>query len=117
MQRSFPAGNGDLPAFLSLTGHLLQKPRGEAMNAENAPLVCRASLTPGEDGVARRRGKSLRVISRRLGQTRSRQAKIGPIRTIRRFFLKSHPASLKDKEKNGPEKTARDRDPQIAGRR
>jgi hypothetical protein len=51
MQRSFLAGNGDLPAFLSLTGHLLQKPRGEAMNAENAPLVCRASLTPGEDGV------------------------------------------------------------------
>jgi hypothetical protein len=56
MQRSFPAGNGDLPAFLSLTGHLLQKPRGEAMNAENAPLVCRASLTPGEDGVASPRG-------------------------------------------------------------
>ena len=56
MQHSFPAGNGDLPAFLSLTGHLLQKPRGEAMNAESDPLVCRASLTPGEDGVASPRG-------------------------------------------------------------
>jgi hypothetical protein len=39
MQRSFPAGNGDLPAFLSLTGHLLQKPRGEAMNAETSSYV------------------------------------------------------------------------------
>jgi hypothetical protein len=39
VQRLFPAGNGDLPAFLSLTGHLLQKPRGEAMNAETL-LLC-----------------------------------------------------------------------------
>jgi hypothetical protein len=39
VHRSFPAGNGDLPAFLSLTGHLLQKPRGEAMNAETL-LLC-----------------------------------------------------------------------------
>ncbi|PZR88175.1 MAG: hypothetical protein DLM68_07770 [Hyphomicrobiales bacterium] len=27
-------------AFLSLTGHLLQKPRGEAMNAKTTLLLC-----------------------------------------------------------------------------
>jgi hypothetical protein len=31
--------NGDLPVFLSLTGHLLQKPPGEAMGAETL-LLC-----------------------------------------------------------------------------
>jgi hypothetical protein len=39
VHRSFPAGNEDLPAFLSLTGPLLQKSRGETMNAESL-LLC-----------------------------------------------------------------------------
>jgi len=48
----------------------------------------RSSCVPGIVNARwRRRGKSSHVGSRRRGQARSRQEKIGRIRTIRRFFL------------------------------
>jgi hypothetical protein len=39
VHQPFPVDNGNLPAFLSLTGHLLQNSRGEAMQAETL-LLC-----------------------------------------------------------------------------